>query len=273
MEQEGGWPLLRVTEVDRIYIPIPETEKQKQRRIRLASSDLFMRDMVNELKSFARRLSTHELNPRMAFALVLYRDHPPQDSSFVTQYYPLTEDLDEIQYALDRASAGGGGDGPEAVVDGLHDALYRTSWREGAHKVILLAGDAPPQGVGASGDGFPGGCPCGHHPLNVAREALEKGISIFSLGIGSDSTMRRSFEQISAAASGTYVSLDSASMLIDKVLKITLAEFGKVDIDRLVYRAYRPKITAAEIARTTGLSVKDVEESMIRLRKKEMIRA
>jgi len=232
----------------------------------------YIAEARKELKSFAHQLSTHKLNPRMAFALVLYRDHLPYDPTFVTRSHQLSENLVNVQRALDEAGiGGGGGDGPEAVADGLYDALYTMEWRQGSHKVILLAGDAPPHGAGMDGDGFPRGCPCGHDPLTVAREAQEKGITIFALGIGTDSTMRRSFEQISGAGGGIYVPLNNASALIDRVLTITVAEFGKVDIDRTVYRAYRPKITASEIARTTGLSLKEVEESLLRLRKKEML--
>lgn len=224
-----------------------------------------------ELKAFAQQLATHSMRPRMAYGLVLYRDHPPEDSSFVTQSTPLSESLEVVQQALDRARADGGGDGPEAVVDGLYDAVYRMQWRKGSHKVVLLAGDAPPHGCGGSGDGFADGCPCRHDPVTVAQQAYEKGISIFALGIGGDSTMKRSFENIAKNAGGKYVALGSAHALINEVLSITVAEFGKVDVDLVVYAAYRPGITVAALAAATGLSQAEVTASLERLRKKEMI--
>jgi len=226
-----------------------------------------------KLKSLAHELANHKLHPLTAFALVLYRDHPPQDHTFVTRCYPLSDQLDDIQKALDQARADGGGDGPEAVADGLYDALYSISWRQGAHKFIFLVGDAPPHGTGMSGDGFPGGCPCGQDPETLARQAKERGIIIFTLGVGDNTTMRRSFELISQAGEegGMLVPLDDASRLIDKVLEKTKGEFGNIDIDRMVYRAYKPKISAAEIARNTGLALDIVEKSLLRLRKKEML--
>lgn len=130
-----------------------------------------------ELKSFALQLSTHSIKPKMAYGLVLYRDHPPEDSTFVTQCHPLSEDLEKVQLALDQAKADGGRDTPEAVVDGLYDACYGMQWRKGSHKVIMLAGDAPPHGQGGAGDKFPHGCPCGRYPHAIAQEACEKGIT------------------------------------------------------------------------------------------------
>jgi Mg-chelatase subunit ChlD len=224
-----------------------------------------------ELKAFASKLATHSMKPKMAYGLVLYRDHPPEDSSFVTNLSPLSENLEQTQQALNRASAEGGGDGPEAVVDGIYDAVYRMQWRKGSHKVILLAGDAPPHGEGASGDGFSRGCPCGHNVQTVAQEAREKGITIFCLGIGNDRDMQRTFQQIAKNSGGQYVPLASAGTLINNVLTITMGEFGKVDIDRVVMAAYSSSATPASIARATGLNITDVTASIDRLKRKELI--
>ncbi|HWS85156.1 MAG TPA: vWA domain-containing protein [Ktedonobacteraceae bacterium] len=224
-----------------------------------------------ELKNFASALSTHSLRPRVAYGLVLYRDHPPQDTSFVTQLYPLSENINDIQRALDTAKADGGGDGPEAVIDGLYDAVHKLEWRKGAHKVVMLAGDAPPHGVGDSGDSFPRGCPCGHTLQAITSVAKEKGVIIFCLGIGEDSFMRRSFQQTAIDGGGKYVSLNNANTLIDEVMSLVKHEFSNVEIDRLVYSGYKPDLSASSIASTIGLSIKQVEDSIIRLRRKEMI--
>src|SRR5581483_6054162 len=75
----------------------------------------YIKNARDKLKSLAQELATHRLRPLTAFALVLYRDHPPQDNTFVTRTYPLSENTIDIQRALDEANAEGGGDGPEAV--------------------------------------------------------------------------------------------------------------------------------------------------------------
>lgn len=225
----------------------------------------------NELKSLADQLSAHPMKPKVAFGLVLYRDHPPEDKSFVTQVTQLSEDRSQVQRALDAASAAGGGDGPEAVADGLSDAI-QTPWRKGAHRVVMLAGDAPPHGFGGSNDHWPRGCPCGTDPVAIVTNGRDKGVTTFCLGIGADGSMVSSFQRIAAAGGGVYVALSDAKSLIDQILKLTLNEFSKVEIDRIVYAAYQRSPAVTDVTRATGLSEDIVCESFDRLRRKEMIR-
>jgi hypothetical protein len=235
-----------------------------------------MRDHIDatrkDLQAFARKLTTHPLRPNMSYALVLYRDHSDSDKSFVTERYPFSPNLADLQRALDNThTKGGGGDGAEAVADGLYDACYQLKWREHAHKVIMLAGDAPPHGKGGHRDKYPRGCPCGHDPETVAREARMRGITVFGLGIGDNPSMIPSFQQIARQGGGTFVSIGGADSLIDQVLALILAEFGKVDIDGTVLAAYSPASTPQSIARATGLPIGEVDESMNRLRQKRLI--
>lgn len=224
-----------------------------------------------ELKSLATQLGAHPLKPKMAFGLVLYRDHPPQEQTFVTQITQLSEDHSQVQRALDSAKAYGGGDTPEAVADGLKDAA-QASWRKGAHRVIMLAGDAPPHGFGGAGDHWPQGCPCGTDPVAIVTAGRDKGVTTFCLGIGADSTMVSAFQRIAAAGGGVYVALADAKSLIDQILKLTMNEFSKVEIDRLVYAAYSRDPAMPAIVRATGFSEDTVRDSLDRLRRKEMIR-
>ena len=75
-------------------------------------------------------------------ALIAYRDHPPQEYSFVTQVTDLGS-IENFQSQLLQLTAQGGGDLPEAVWDGV-DALFTLNWREGSDRVAYLIGDAPP---------------------------------------------------------------------------------------------------------------------------------
>ena len=58
-----------------------------------------------------------------------------------------------MQANLNRLSATGGGDGPEAQTAALAAALDM-EWVEDAVKMVVLITDAPPHGIGESGDGF-----------------------------------------------------------------------------------------------------------------------
>lgn len=84
--------------------------------------------------------------------LVAYRDHPPQDHTYVTRNFGFSSDIDKVHRDLSSLYASGGGDGPEAVTAGLAEAL-KMDWRESASKMIVLIADAPPHGVGEYGDG------------------------------------------------------------------------------------------------------------------------
>jgi len=235
-----------------------------------------MKDYIDaarrELQAFAQTLANHRLRPQMRYALILYRDHPPEDTTFITKNWPLTEELTVIQAALNSAGADGGGDGPEAVIDGLYDAIFLLEWRQGAHKVVVLAGDAPPHGVGGAGDAFSEGCPCGHDLKAITDQAAERGITIFALGIGNDASMQKSFQQIARDGKGRYLALKNARVLIDEIMSVIIPEFGKVEIDIRVRSVYRPGMSAREIASKTGIDMREVEASIIRLRQKEVIK-
>ena len=89
-------------------------------------------------------------------ALVEYRDHPPQDATFITRPHDFTPSVRTMKRWLEGCSADGGGDVPEAVADALHD-LVRLSWRSDSIRVAVLITDAPPHGIGISGDELPNG--------------------------------------------------------------------------------------------------------------------
>jgi hypothetical protein len=45
----------------------------------------------------------------------MYRDYPPQDTSFPTEVFPFTRSLEEMQANVNKMQAQGGGDYPECV--------------------------------------------------------------------------------------------------------------------------------------------------------------
>ncbi|KAG8729360.1 hypothetical protein FRC11_008933, partial [Ceratobasidium sp. 423] len=137
------------------------------------------RKEIKEVCDSLLRLSGGELAVEdLRFGLIAFRDHPPQDNTFVTKKFELTSNPSTMASNLGSLSVEGGGDGPEAQCDALFDALH-SSWNEKATKVAVLVTDAPPHGLGESSDGFPGGCPCGHDPLRIADEMLNAGITLY----------------------------------------------------------------------------------------------
>ena len=94
-----------------------------------------------DLKKMLEALRMISREPRMG--LVFYRDKTDQ---FVTRSIPLTGREGLLQTAVDRISAQGGGDFPEAVFEALAESIKNQRWsrKKDAKKVIVLIGDAPP---------------------------------------------------------------------------------------------------------------------------------
>ena len=90
---------------------------------------------------------------QIRFGLIAFRDHPPQDNTYVTKNFGFTSDVEVMQKNLSNLVAAGGGDGPEAQTAALAEALDM-SWSENAVKIVILITDAPPHGLGENGDGF-----------------------------------------------------------------------------------------------------------------------
>lgn len=106
------------------------------------------------------------------FGIVAYRDHPPQETSFITQVHNLSTAEKALSY-LNNLQASGGGDTPEAVLQGLMDSVKKINWRttpikEGDkelsyQRILIHVGDAPAHGNEFHGpevdDHWPKGCP------------------------------------------------------------------------------------------------------------------
>ena len=102
----------------------------------------------------------------LKFGFVAYRDHPPQDSTYVIKSKNLCDE-EEILEFISNQEANGGGDTPEAVMDGLWDAAKNTLWRNPfgtpTLRYIIHIADAPPHGKEYSSFSmaWSDGCPCG----------------------------------------------------------------------------------------------------------------
>ena len=90
---------------------------------------------------------------QIRFGLIAFRDHPPQDQSYVTRSFGFTNDVEVMQKNLASLVAAGGGDGPEAQTAALAEAL-QVDWADNAIKMVVLITDSPPHGLGEKGDGF-----------------------------------------------------------------------------------------------------------------------
>ncbi|KAJ1034302.1 hypothetical protein NDA18_001164 [Ustilago nuda] len=116
----------------------------------------------------------------LRIGLIAYRDHPPQDHTYIVKNFGFHNKVENVKGALKTLYASGGGDGPEAVTAAMKAALD-LDWRPHATKLAVLIADAPPHGIGEYGDGFHDGSPDGEDPLRLARQYAKVGIPLFMI--------------------------------------------------------------------------------------------
>ncbi len=160
--------------------------------------------------------------------MVNYRDHPPQDHTYITQVNDLTDDIKKAKEFIDKAQPYGGGDFPEAVCCGFYDALNKLTWSNDSVKVAILIADAPCHGlVGEYSDAFPNGCPLNHDPVEIAHEMAQKGITLYCCGCEPSLTpYRQFFAALCLITGGQYIPLNNAENLSNVIIGGTRQEIS-----------------------------------------------
>jgi hypothetical protein len=212
--------------------------------------------MINEL--------IHVADVDMCLGVVEYRDHPPQDK-LVFKVYNFTSDLAKAQASINKLKAEGGGDGPESVLDGVMAACQKLAWRPHARRIAVLVGDAPPHGVGAGGDGFPDGCPCGDTIESVTAAAEEARITLYALGLNRSIT--ESFTKLSTMTGGEFFEAGQGDKAIERLKAILVGEFGNLDFDRRVLAEHQaaPELSIDELVEKVDSSRPAVSAALSRL--------
>jgi Mg-chelatase subunit ChlD len=96
-----------------------------------------VKDTLRKVARDAGRMQT-----TLRVGLVEYRD---RGDSFVTRVHPFSTDLAEFSRRIESIHAGGGGDTPEHVNEGLRVALSELAWSDSASaRLAFLIADAPP---------------------------------------------------------------------------------------------------------------------------------
>lgn len=184
-------------------------------------------------------------------ALVEYRDHPPQELSFVTREYPFTSELREIQKIIAKLKPDGGGDEPEAVLDGLFSACRHLEWRPHSRRIAILIGDARPHGWAARGEMPHGTCTCGQS-FNTATAALEEHL-IALYGLGLTPSVDAPFLWLARATGGSYFAAYQGQDAMKALEAVLTREFADLDFDRQVREHYRSYPTATAEDRAAAL--------------------
>ncbi len=164
--------------------------------------------------------------------LVEYRDHPPQDNSFVTRAHHFTSDFGRTQRTIEDLKPEGGGDEPEAVYDGVHAACDQLTWRPHSQRLAVLIGDAPPHGYRFRGDGFANGCPCGLTSDSTTALVEQNRVVLYALGL--TPTVTESFSRLAHYTGGEYFEAAHGDEAIETLKSVLMNEFSDLDFDRQV---------------------------------------
>lgn len=174
----------------------------------------------------------------------MYRDHPEQDPTFITRVSPFTGSVGKMREYVGKMEARGGGDGPEAVADGMYEASV-LQYRKEATKICILIADAPPHGIEPSGDGLPTGWDT-HDPLVVARNMAKQGIVLYT--VACEPSVSRQYQfcrdfliSVAELTEGQAIALSDAKLLADVILGGAQEEMGLAalqrDMDLRIHRA------------------------------------
>ena len=227
--------------------------------------------------------------------LVEYRDHPPQESSFVTRHHPLTDDLDRMRKAVNKLRADGGGDAPEAVYDGVQEAALLTEWRAHSCRFIMLIGDAPPHGyvaragaatetgepvvargraarrarrVTAAGvDDNRAACLCGLTAAQATAAVEEARATLHALPAQDDARTIGAFTELARATGGVCADATDAARVVKRIGEMLDAEFKELSLDRAALDVAKRVgcLDAGEIALRLERSRLQVARSLARL--------
>lgn len=152
--------------------------------------------------SIASRMAEGKPTPKIRVGLVAFRD---RGDEYVTKRFDLNGDLDQVFKNLQTFQANGGGDGPEAVGQGLGEAVKFMSWSSDKKtlKMAFLVGDAPAHDYR---DGW--------KLEDWAKSARERHIIVNAVRCGGSEQAASQFKQVAALTDGTFVTIDGSGGML-----------------------------------------------------------
>jgi hypothetical protein len=202
-----------------------------------------MGDEIDRLKTsidaVADRVAALDGAPDVRFAMTIYRD---EGDAFVTATRDFTSDVAAFRADLANVIADGGGDYPEALEEGLGEALAAPAWRDPATTVqlVFLVADAPPQ-VGRQ---------VPQTYTESLRDAIGRGIKIFPVASSeSDDQAEAVFRQLAQGTGARFVFLSygAGGAATGERTDIASTDYEELSLDDLVVR-----LIAEDLAALTG---------------------
>ena len=211
----------------------------------------------DKIWSIASTMAQAEPTPEIRIGLVAYRD---RGDDYVTRVVDLTSDLDAVHAELFQFQAQGGGDGPEAVNEALHDALHSISWSPSSangdqtYRAIFLVGDAPPHMDYQDDVKYP----------ETLKLAKQRSVRVNAIQCGQDGKTLNTWQSIAQLGNGDYFQVDQTGSAVavvtpydEKLARLsdaldeTRIHYGSED-ERKAIAAKRDRVVGALAASSTS---------------------
>jgi hypothetical protein len=222
--------------------------------------------------------STPDVDLRVA--IVGYRDHGSLPVTEVHAFDGKTAATKKVLDGLRVQSPPENTDAAEAVFSGLV-ACCDLSWREGAYRVVVLVGDAPPHACGADAhpypDRFKDGDPTGLSLDDVANRLEEHGIFLHALGMvpsvtaHHDAVLERAFKRLAIGTGGAYYAARNADGALAVVESISARSLRDLDFDRRLFALAKSERDVERLAKELDVSPDAVNTGLMRLRQRGLL--
>ena len=167
----------------------------------------------------------------LRYGAVLYRD---VGDEYLTLQHPFTSDIRACDNVIQGIRAGGGGDGPESLNQGLAVGIGQMDWRPGAAKVAFLIADAPPH-MDYQGDVTYG---------RAAAGAVYRGVRVHTVAAsGLDPAGSAVFRQIAQLTHGRFIFIEYGSTAAAARSHGVTGEVSSNNLDQIIYDRIQAEVT------------------------------
>ena len=201
--------------------------------------------LQSEFDSIAARLKKQFPNVTPRWSLVVYRDHGDE---YLTRQFDFTTDTNRFRKDLRAQAAGGGGDVPEAVVDGL-DVGAKQSWRQqnSVAKIAFWVADAPAH----PGDGS--------QLAKVVKNIAAKGIHVYPVAASdTDDTAEYQMRTTAQMTGGRYIFLTNDSGVGNSHAEPHIPCYAVTRLDSAILRSIETELTGRHVEPTEAEVIRNV---------------
>lgn len=166
----------------------------------------------------------------LRYGCVLYKDLTDE---YLTSVHPFTGDVKAFDEALASVRAGGGGDTPESLNQGLAVGIHGLEWRERAAKVAFVITDASPH------MDYPGDAP---YPASL-QAAVAAGVKVHAVAAsGLDADGSCVLRQMAQFTRGTFVFIEYGSVAASAEGHGVTGKVSGNNLDQILFERVRDEV-------------------------------